>query len=102
MGTARIGVRDWLIAAGVAAILLVTGVSEQHSATGLDLLGYALLAASGLALAARRRAPIPVLVFTGLCALGYQAAGFDLPAVAFLFAVYTAVRAGHRVITVAA
>ncbi|MFF4620535.1 sensor histidine kinase [Nonomuraea jabiensis] len=96
------GVTDWAIAVGVAAALLVTGLSGQHSATGLDLLGYALLAAGGLALAARRRAPVPVLAVTGLCAAGYQAAGFDVPAVAYLFAVYAAVRAGHRTVTVAA
>jgi signal transduction histidine kinase len=97
-----IGVRDWAIAAGVAAILLVTGLSGQHSATSLDLLGYALLTAGGLALAARRRAPVPVLVVTGLCTVGYQEAGCDVPAVACLFAVYAAVRAGHRTVTVVA
>ncbi|WP_346535391.1 histidine kinase [Micromonospora sp. DPT] len=96
------GVRDWAIAVGVAAALLVAGLSEQQSATHVDLLGYALLAAGGLALAARRRAPVPVLAVTGLCAVGYQVAGFDVPAVAYLFAVYAAVRAGHRIITVAA
>ncbi|MGP4089138.1 sensor histidine kinase [Streptomyces sp. KR55] len=98
----RAGVRNWTIAGGVAAALLVTGLSGQHSATNLDLLGYALLAAGGLVLAARRRAPVPVLAVTGLCAVGYQAAGFDVPAVAYLFAVYAAVRAGHRTVTVAA
>ena len=102
MSRERIGVRDWVIAAGVAAILLVTGLSEQDSAANLDLLGYGLLTASGLALAARRRAPVPVLAVTGLCAVGYQAAGVDVPAVAYLFAVYAAVRAGHRTITVVA
>ncbi|WP_433434961.1 sensor histidine kinase [Nonomuraea sp. CA-141351] len=98
----RPGVADWVIAVGVAAALLVTGLSGQHSATYLDLLGYALLTAGGLVLAARRRAPVLVLAVTGLCAVGYQAAGFDVPAVAYLFAVYAAVRAGHRTITVAA
>ncbi|MFC4607274.1 sensor histidine kinase [Streptomyces maoxianensis] len=98
----RAAVTDWAIAVGVAATLLVTGLSGQHSATNLDLLGYALLTAGGLALAARRRAPVPVLAVTGLCAAGYQTAGFDVPAVAYLFAVYAAVRAGHRTITVAA
>ncbi|MBB4929454.1 signal transduction histidine kinase [Lipingzhangella halophila] len=98
----RAGARDWAIAGCVAAILLVTGLSGEHSAANLDLLGYALLTASGLALIARRRAPVPVLAVTGLCAVGYQAAGFDMPAVAFLFAVYAAVRAGHRIVTVAA
>ncbi|MEU9185532.1 histidine kinase [Streptomyces sp. NPDC048484] len=98
----RADVRDWAIAVGVAAALLVTGVSEGHSATGLDLLGYALLAVGGLALAARSRAPVPVLAVTGLCALGYQAAGFDVPAVSFLFAVYAAMRTGHHIVTVTA
>ncbi|AVH60674.1 MULTISPECIES: sensor histidine kinase [Streptomyces] len=106
MRTGRMGVRagvsDWAIALGVAAALLVTGLSAQHSPTSLDLLGYALLTAGGLGLAARRRAPVLVLAVTGLCAVGYQAAGFDVPAVAYLFAVYAAVRAGHRAITVVA
>ncbi|MFE9884628.1 histidine kinase [Streptomyces scopuliridis] len=93
---------DGAIAVGVAATLLIAGLSGHDSTTNLDPLGYALLTAGGLALAARRRAPVPVLAVTGLCAVGYQAAGFDVPAVAFLFAVYAAVRAGHRVITVAA
>ncbi|MGW7453083.1 sensor histidine kinase [Streptomyces sp. NPDC054787] len=96
----RAGVRDWLVATGVAAALLVTGLSGHHSATGFGLLGYALLVVGGLALAAGRRAPVAVLAVTGLCAVGYQAAGFDVAAVAFLFAVYAAMRAGHRLVTV--
>jgi signal transduction histidine kinase len=96
------GVGDWAIAVGVAVTLLVAGLSGDHPARDVDLVGYALLVAGGLALAARRRAPVPVLAVTGLCALGYQAVGFDVPAVAFLFAVYAAVRAGHRVVTVVA
>ncbi|MEU4078174.1 two-component sensor histidine kinase [Streptomyces venezuelae] len=97
----RAGVRDGLIAVGVAAALLITGVSGQHPATGVGLLGYVLLAVGGLALAAGRRAPVAVLAVTGVCAVGYQAAGFDVAAVAFLFAVYAAMRAGHRLVTVA-
>ncbi|MFF4825440.1 sensor histidine kinase [Streptomyces sp. NPDC001312] len=96
------GVGDWAIAVGVAGALLATGLSGGHSADDLGLLGYALLVAGGLALAARRRAPLPVLAVTGLCAVGYQAVGFDVPAVAYLFAVYAAMRAGHRTVTVAA
>ncbi|WNM38009.1 histidine kinase [Micromonospora halotolerans] len=102
MGRGRIGVSDSAIAVGVAAILLVTGLSGERSATSLDLAGYALLAAGGLALVARRRAPVAVLALTGLCAVGHQAAGFDVPAVAYLFAVYGAVRAGHHTVTVVA
>ena len=96
------GVRDWAIAVGMAATLLVTGLSERHSGMGSALLGCTLLAAGGVALVWRRRAPVPVLAATGLCAVGYQAAGFDVPAVAFLFAVYAAVREGHRTVTVVA
>jgi signal transduction histidine kinase len=95
-------VRDWAIAVGVAATLLVTGLAERYSGMGFALLGCTLLAAGGLALVWRRRTPVPVLIATGLCAVGYQAAGFDVPAVAFLFAVYAAVREGHRTVTVIA
>jgi signal transduction histidine kinase len=106
MSTVRFGVRadasDWAIAVGVAATLLFTGLSGEHSASRLHVLGYVLLAVGGLALAARRRAPVAVLAVTGLCAAGYQAAGLDVPAVAYLFAVYAAMRAGHRSITVVA
>ncbi|MEV0324541.1 sensor histidine kinase [Streptomyces sp. NPDC050658] len=96
------GVKDWAIAASAAATLLITGLSGEPSDAAPDLLGYALLAGGGLALAARRRAPVPVLIGTGLCAVGYQATGFDVPAVAYLFAVYAAVREGHRVVTAVA
>ncbi|RAS70411.1 signal transduction histidine kinase [Lentzea atacamensis] len=85
---------DWVIAIGVAASLVVAG----HPAS---LPGYVLLAAGGLALVARRTAPIAVLAATGLTALGYQALGHDVPVIAFLFAVYSTMRAGHRVVTVA-
>ncbi|MFE7718779.1 sensor histidine kinase [Nocardia rhizosphaerihabitans] len=98
MSRARIA--DWAIAVGVAVVLLVTGLSREH--TGPVWLGCAVLVAGGLALAGRRQAPVAVLVVTGLCALGYQALGFDVPAVAFLFAVYFAVRAGHHLVAVLA
>ncbi|MFH9727824.1 sensor histidine kinase [Streptomyces sp. NPDC017254] len=97
---ARVG--DWAISLGVAAALLITGRSGQPSGTSLVVLGYVLLAAGGLALAARRHAPVAVLAVTAVCAVGYQAAGFDVPAVAYLFAVYAAVRAGHRIATAVA
>ncbi|MBO4204465.1 sensor histidine kinase [Micromonospora echinofusca] len=96
------GGRDWAIAVGVAATQLVAGLSAPRADTGFDLLGYALLVSGGLALAAGRRAPVAVLAVTGLCAVGHQAAGLDVPVVAFLLAVYAAVRAGHRVVTVVA
>ncbi|MFJ8013748.1 sensor histidine kinase [Streptomyces sp. NPDC096339] len=91
---------DRAIAVGVAALMLGTGWSATHPGTGTDLLGHALLTAGGLALAAHRRAPVVVLAVTGLCAIGYQAAGFDVLSVAYLVAVYYAVRAGHRALAV--
>jgi len=65
------------------------------------MLGYTLVVLGGLVSAAHRRAPLPVLAVTGLCVLGYQAIGFEVPAVAFLVAVYATVRAGHRLVAVA-
>ncbi|MEU9954355.1 sensor histidine kinase [Streptomyces sp. NPDC050982] len=96
------GAMDWAIAVSVAALLLGTGLSGQHPAGERELFGAVLLAAGGLALVARRRAPIAVLAVTGLCAVGYEAAGFEILAVSYLVAVYGAVRAGHRALTVAA
>ncbi|MET0237716.1 MAG: histidine kinase [Kibdelosporangium sp.] len=100
MSRGRIGLRDWVIAVGVAATLLIAGLSTPHPATKLDALGYALLVIGGLALIARRWAPVVVLAVTGLCALGYQAVGFDVPVIAYLFAVYGTMRAGRRIVTV--
>ncbi|GAB3007410.1 sensor histidine kinase [Saccharothrix stipae] len=100
MGRGRIAFRDWAIAVGVAVTMVVAGLSWEHPSTGLAPLGHGLLAAGGLALVARRRAPVTVLALTGLCALGYQAVGFDVPVVAYLFAVYATVRAGHRLVAV--
>ncbi|MGW0189370.1 sensor histidine kinase [Streptomyces sp. NPDC003362] len=94
-------VTDWVIAVGVAALLLGTGLSGPHPPGGRELLGSALLAAGGLALAARRRAPLVVLAVTGLCAVGYLGAGFEVLAVSYLVAVYGAVRSGHRTVALA-
>ncbi|MHB9755484.1 sensor histidine kinase [Streptomyces sp. BYX5S] len=106
MGTNRFavppGVRDAVIAVGVAAMLLAAALSGDRAATGVELLGYALLLTGGLALFARRRAPVAVLAVTGVCAVGHQATGVDVPVVAYLFAVYAAVREGHRLVTAVA
>ncbi|MFZ3572436.1 sensor histidine kinase [Streptomyces sp. BH097] len=106
MGTQRLavraGVRDAVIAVCVAAMLLAAALSGDRPDTKLELLGYALLLTGGLALCARRRAPVAVLAVTGLCAVGHQAAGVDVPVVAYLFAVYAAVREGHRTSTAVA
>ncbi|MFJ4467434.1 histidine kinase [Streptomyces sp. NPDC089424] len=95
-------VTDWAIAVGVAALLLSTGLSGQHPAGRQELLGCALLAVGGIALAGRRRSPLVVLAVTGLSAVGYLGAGFEVLAVSYLVAVHGAVRAGHRALTLAA
>lgn len=102
MGRGRIGVRDGAIAVGVAAFLLAAELFGQRSPADAAPVGYALLIAGGLSLVACRRAPLAVLSVTGLCALGQVAAGLDVPAVAYLVAVYAAVRAGHRAVPLAA
>ncbi|RFS84198.1 sensor histidine kinase [Actinomadura spongiicola] len=94
-----VAAKDWTIAVGVAAVLLIVGLSGDHHAADPDALGYGLLAAGGLALAAGRRAPVAVLAVTWLCVIGYNAVGFEVPAVAYLFAVYATMRAGHRLVT---
>ncbi|MFI7438904.1 sensor histidine kinase [Nonomuraea indica] len=101
MARGRIGVGDWAIAVGVAAVLLVTALSGHHPVTDLRPLGYALLLAGALSLAAHRLAPVAVLAVTGVSVLGHQAVGLDVPAVAYLVAVYATVRAGHRIVAVA-
>ncbi|MEV0273617.1 sensor histidine kinase [Hamadaea sp. NPDC050747] len=95
------GVTDWAIAVGVAVTLLIAGLSGEHPTQDAGL-AYVLLVGSGLVLVLRRRRPVAVLAVTGLCALAYQALRVDVPVVAFLFAVYAAVRAGHRLVTVVA
>ncbi|MDA2809773.1 histidine kinase [Nocardiopsis sp. RSe5-2] len=94
-GAARAAV-DGAIAVGMAAALVAAALAEQRPQGGAGLLAVGLAAASGLVLAGRRRAPAPVLAATAALAAGYQAAGLDLPAAAFLVALYTAVRAGRR------
>ncbi|MET8800478.1 histidine kinase [Nocardia sp. NPDC004568] len=87
--------RNWGIAGGVAVFQLVSGLSGPP-------LGWVLLVVGGLAPAAAGRAPIAVLAVTGATALAYQALGVGVPAVAFLVAVYAAVRAGRWVAAVTA
>jgi signal transduction histidine kinase len=91
---------DWAIAVGVTAILLATALSGEHSADGLENLGYAMLVCGSLSLVGYRQLPGLVLVTTGSSALMYQSLGLDVPAVAYLFAVYGAFRTGHRLVAV--
>lgn len=98
----RLGVWDWVIAFAVTIALVVAGLLGGHQPTSLDWLGYGLLAIAGMSLAARRWVPVGVLVVTGICVLGSLVIGFPAPSLAYLVAVYAAMRAGHRIVTAAA
>ncbi|MGH1563199.1 sensor histidine kinase [Mumia sp. DW29H23] len=108
-----VAAQDLLLAAFVA-VMQVQGVrraaeSSEVAARPLDdlgLLGPALLAVSGLALAVRRRWPVPVFVTVASCSLAYYAV--DLPDgptwLALFVALYTvtAYGDGRRSLLVAA
>jgi signal transduction histidine kinase len=93
---------NWVAAVGVAGVLLATAVATGHPAARLEPLGYALVLASGLALAAARRAPVATLAVTALSVLAYNLLGLTVPALAFLCAAYAGFRAGRRLPTVLA
>src|ERR671910_860703 len=94
--------RDAALALGLGVFLVVSAPHGRAGATGLDAFGYLLLVASALVLVLRRRAPVAVLVVVLACVLGYHLRDYpEVAAVPVLVAVYTAVRAGHRALTVA-
>jgi signal transduction histidine kinase len=94
--------RDAVLALGSAVFLVVSAPHGRAGATGLDAFGYLLLVAAGLVLVLRRRAPVAVLMVVLACVLGYQLRDYpEVAAVPVLIAVYTAVRAGRRALTVA-
>jgi signal transduction histidine kinase len=88
--------------AGYAAVLVLVEVASAAtsppSRTALDIVGVALLAAGAAAIAFRLRAPLVVLAVAVVAAVGYEELGYPglSPVPAVLFALYTAVRAGHR------
>lgn len=97
---ARSAVREAYLVLGVAAIAVVGALIAPPSTRDLDALGYALVLSGALALGARRRAPVAVVLVTTACVFGYQVLGYPGAAVALplLVAIYTAVRAArHRV-----
>jgi signal transduction histidine kinase len=98
----RAYLRDAGLALALAAVVATGSLIAPPSSTKLDALGYALLVVGALSLAARRRAPVAVVLVTTACVLGYYARDYpgNSAAVAVLAAVYTAVRAGHRRIAV--
>jgi signal transduction histidine kinase len=94
--------RDAALALGSAVVLVVAAPQGRAGGNDLDAFGYLLLVAASLVLVGRRRAPVAVLVVVLACVLGYHLRDYpEVAAVPVLVAVYTAVRAGHRALTVA-
>jgi signal transduction histidine kinase len=97
---ARERVWDTVLALLVAALAVSHVTIAPPARTDVDPLGYLLVVVASLVLAARRRAPVAVLLLSTACVLAYQMVGY--PGVAaglpVLVAIYTAVRAGHRLI----
>jgi signal transduction histidine kinase len=89
---------DALLAVAVAGFVLASAAIAPPGRTHLDLLGYVLLLAGPAALAACRRAPVPALLVTTVCVLGYLLRGYPGVAAALpvMVALLIAVRSGHR------
>ncbi|MGI8331725.1 sensor histidine kinase [Actinomadura scrupuli] len=90
--------RDAALAVVIAGGVVAGAGAAPPGRTQIDPLGYVLLAVGGLVLAARRRAPIAVLLVTTGCVLGYLLRGYPGvgAAVPVMVALFTAVRSGHR------
>jgi signal transduction histidine kinase len=80
------------------AQVLGTALAARGEPATLDPLGYALLAAGGLALAARDRYPVPVFAATTATTVAYAVLGYPggPTFVALIIAGVGAVKAGHR------
>src|SRR3954452_22147381 len=91
---------DLIVSTAVAAVALIGAAIAPPGRTGLDALGYLLLLAGSAALVARRRAPVAVLLVTTACVLAYLVRGYPGIAAAepVMVALFTAARAGHRII----
>jgi signal transduction histidine kinase len=95
----RARIVDLVIAVSVTAMTLVAAFTGDHDNAHFDLLAYAAMLISGVALATSRHYPVLALMVTAISALIYNGLGFPVAAVAYLFAVYFAVRLGRRLIT---
>jgi signal transduction histidine kinase len=89
---------DAVLAVAVAGFVLASAAIAPPGRTGLDAVGYVLLLAGPAALTACRRAPVPALIATTVCVLGYLLRGYPGVAAALpvMVALLIAVRSGHR------
>ncbi|WP_238015685.1 histidine kinase [Dactylosporangium sp. AC04546] len=91
--------RDAALAVAVALVALAGGVAAPPARLPFDAGAALLLLGGALPLTLRARFPRPVLVVAAACLVGYLVAGYPgvAPAVPAMVALYTVVRAGHRV-----
>jgi signal transduction histidine kinase len=90
--------RDPAFAVGLTLVALASAVTAPPGRMPLDVYGVALLAVCGLTMAARQRAPLPVLAVTVATSLAYELLGFPglAPLTPVLVALFTAASAGFR------
>ncbi|MFD5098496.1 sensor histidine kinase [Streptomyces albidochromogenes] len=97
--------RTGLIDTGLVAVIGGAVLLAAHAASGPgpDAGGVALIAVGSLALIAHRRAPVPVLVVTAACMLGYAVHAEPVTSAAFpvVAGVHAVTRAGHRAAAIA-
>ncbi|MER5643731.1 sensor histidine kinase [Streptosporangium sp. NPDC002524] len=95
---------DAALAGGIALLLVAGTLAGPSQGAPHGPVEYALLLAGTLPLAARRRFPAAVALFTSVCMMVYSVRADIGPPTAFpvLVAVYTAVLAGHRAAAVTA
>ncbi|GHB00543.1 sensor histidine kinase [Streptomyces chryseus] len=97
--------RNGLIDTGLVAVIggAVLLAAYAASGPGPGVGGVALIAVGSLALIAHRRAPVPVLVVTAACMLGYAVHTEPVTSAAFpvVAGVHAVTRAGHRAAAIA-
>lgn len=94
----------WVVPAVVLAVQVMGSTGAQHNQTGplplvrLDVVGYLLLAAGPVALLARRRFAVPVLLVVAACTVAYHLHGYtEGPSfMAWVVAIVSAVVARYR------
>jgi signal transduction histidine kinase len=109
-GVARAsGARRWAFDAALAAAVIAAEVGGSHAATSWNqhghaapgIVAYAVLAAGGASLLARRRYPVAILAVTTASALAAVRLGAEVVWFALIVAFFTAVLAKKRAAAVA-
>ncbi|MGW0560614.1 sensor histidine kinase [Streptomyces sp. NPDC003016] len=96
----RTGLIDTGLAAVIGGAVLLAGFTTPGPGPGM--VDVVLITAGSLALAVHRRAPVPVLVFTAACMLGYAVHASPGASAAFpvIAGVHAVTRVGHRAVAI--